>query len=190
MEQAVANAMEEVAKKVNTRVENKWAAQKGIKGRAKAYAPKMSIPTPSIIEATLSYDGQKAWISEFGKGSLTDTSKDNEWLDRYKNSASFNPARLKPLNSATKQLSVVSRKPGESYRDLDGHIHTATDKFPREGFNLEWWAARSRGKPYRKGFKPLPPLHTVHDEVKATTPEFGNAINTAIKEWLKYNLLK
>lgn len=87
-------------------------------------------------------------------------------------------------------MSVVSREPNKTYRDIDGNTYIATNKFPQEGFNLEWWASRSKGKPYRKEFAPLPPLHTAHDQIEAAIPEFSGAANKAIKEWLKHNLLK
>lgn len=83
--------------------------------------------------------GQKAWITEFGKGSLMDTSgSENPFLDDYINSAQFNKDRKGHA------LAVVGRPKG-AYTDLDGNTHVSSGNL--SGVVIEDMAT-SQGYPY------------------------------------------
>lgn len=180
--------MERMGKKINARVEKRWASVRSVQGKAYAKEPVFLNEVKDQIVMQLSYGGQKAWVAEYGRGSLMNTSKRNKWASRYKSAKVFNRARLKPLNAKAKKFSLVSRRPNESYRDLDGVVHTATDKFPRRGFNLEYWATKYQKKPYRKYFLPMNPLYIIENEVKMALPEIRVEIERAVKDYIRKKL--
>lgn len=188
MERAIKEVLDHMGKKINARVEKRWASVRSVQGRAYAKEPTFLNEVKNQIVMQLSYGGQKAWVAEYGRGSLMDTSKRNKWGSRYRNGRVFNRARLKPLNAKAKKFSLVSRAPNESYRDLDGANHTATKKFPMRGFNLEYWATRYQKKPYRKYFLPMNPLYIIENEVKMALPEIKTEIERAIKSHIQRKL--
>lgn len=188
MQQVIEDVLRRMGKKINARVEKRWNSIRSVQGKAYAKEPTFLNEVKDQIVMQLSYGGQKAWIAEYGRGSLMDTSKRNRWSSQYRNGSVFNRARLKPLNAKAKKFSLVSRKPSEVYRDLDGVTHTATDKFPSEGFNLEYWAARYQKKPHRKYFLPMNPLYIIENEVKMALPEIKAEIERAIKAHIQKKL--
>ena len=188
MERAIKKALLEMGEKINNRIMKRWGVIHNIQGKASAKKPQVEKIVNNIISLHLSYSGQKAWIAELGRGSLMNTRKDNIWSKEYVTSSVFNRARLSPLNRYAKKFSIVSREPKSKYRDLDGSTHIATDAFPQEGFNLEYWAERHKTKPYRKYFTPLPPYKIIEDEIEMALPEIKTAIENAVEEYVKKKL--
>lgn len=190
MEQAIKKVLLEMGEKINNRIMKRWGAINNIRGKAYAKDPRVGEMVKNKIKLHLSYGGQKAWVAELGRGSSMDVSEDNVWSKEYMRGSNFNRARLSPLNRNAKKFSIVSREPNHSYRDLDNVTRYATDKFPQEGFNLEYWAERYKTKPYRKYFTPTPPLKIIEDEVKLALPEIQAAIEQAAAEYIKKKLFK
>ena len=190
MENIIKKVLLEMGEKINSRVVKRWGTINNIRGKAYAKDPRVSEMVKNKIKLHLSYGGQKAWVAELGRGSEMDIGEDNVWSKEYMRSSNFNRARLSPLNRNAKKFSIVSRKPNHSYRDLDNVTHYATDKFPQEGFNLEYWAERYKTKPYRKYFTPTPPLKIIEDEVKLALPEIRVSIEQAATEYIKNKLFK
>ena len=180
MEQVIKDVLIEMGKRINQRVVKRWMALNNIQGNAYANEPTFEQEIQDAITMTLSYGGQKAWVAEFGRGSLMADEPDNPFIKRYKNSVLFNKARLSPLNSRTKVMSIVSREPKSTYKDLDGNTHTATEKFPKAGFNLEHWAETGKA-PHRKYFKPSPPLYIIATEIKLALREIKTELQKATR---------
>lgn len=96
-----------------SQIKQQWESTSKIDGEAHITDEELEI-SADIVARSLCAWGQKAWIAEFGKGSLMDKStSENPFLDDYENSAQFNKARLGHA------LSVVGRPAGK-YTDLDG----------------------------------------------------------------------
>jgi hypothetical protein len=96
------------------------------------------------VTATLIASGQKAWILEYGKGTLMDLS--NPYLAEYQSNPNYN--RYRKFNE------VAGRGPGV-YHDLDGNEFTSSGK--AVGVNLET-VAFVTGK---DEFLPSEPLHLI-----------------------------
>lgn len=95
----------------------------------------------SVITACIVASGQKAWILEFGKGSLMEA--DNPFLKNYINGDIFYRERL------NHSMTILGRPKGE-YSDLDGNKFFSSGKF--EGIPVENFDDRH---------KPLPALHII-----------------------------
>ena len=96
------------------------------------------------ISVTFIASGQKAWILEYGKGSLMDS--DNPYLGEYKSNSNWNQYR--------KGNAVTGRGAGE-YQDLDGNTHYSSGK--AIGRNLE-----AIGK---EEYFPSGPLHIIRESI-------------------------
>lgn len=121
-----------------SQIEQEWSAISNIDGEADITDEELTVAS-DIVARSLCAWGQKAWIAEFGKGSLMDkSSSENPFLDDYENSEQFNKARLGHA------LSVVGRPAGK-YTDLDGKEY-------KSGGNLYGKViedvSTSRGYPY------------------------------------------
>ena len=101
----------------------------------------------NIVIGRLEASGQKAWIAEYGKGSLMDTEAYNPYLSRYKH----NPKRWNRLRKGH----FVTGRPKEPYTDLDGNVHYPSGKLA--GRNLE-----ATGIP---DYKPSKPYHVIQNIV-------------------------
>lgn len=96
-----------------SQIEQEWSTISNIDGESGITDKELTIAS-DIVARSLCAWGQKAWIAEFGKGSLMDkSSSENPFLDDYINSSQFNKTRLGHA------LSVVGRPAGK-YTDLDG----------------------------------------------------------------------
>ena len=82
--------------------------------------------TPTVVTGEYRASGQKAWIAEFGSGSLVD--KSNPTLDSYRNNSAFNPERSNDFEIRTRT--------GE-YTDLDGVVHEGSGIGGVHGLNAE-----------------------------------------------------
>lgn len=128
-----------------SQIEQEWSTISNIDGEANITDEELTIAS-DIVARSLCAWGQKAWIAEFGKGSLMDkSSSENPFLDDYLSGKSttdkekqFNKARLGHA------LSVVGRPAGR-YKDLD-------DKEYKSGGNLYGKViedvSTSKGYPY------------------------------------------
>lgn len=153
---------------INDRVENRWASINGIEGNANTKKPQLSSDkiTQTLI---LVFSGQKAWIAEFGSGSLMETdTKKNKYLARYISGRNFNKYRL----NMGKYLGIKSRARGV-YRDLDDNIHITTGGTP--GYDLEFHGSL-KGK-----YQPKRPMYIIQEEIKAAIPEIKEDISAALK---------
>lgn len=128
-----------------SQIEQEWSTISNIDGESNITDEELTIAS-DIVARSLCAWGQKAWIAEFGKGSLMDkSSSENPFLDDYINSSQFNEARLGHA------LSVVGRPAGE-YTDLDGKDRDKYGKKYKSSGNLYGKViedvATSRGYPY------------------------------------------
>ena len=88
--------------------------------------------TPTLITGEYRATGQKAWIAEYGSGSLLD--KSNPMLNEYRNNSAFNAERSEDFEIRTRT--------GE-YTDLDGKTHVGSGLGGVHGLNAE----KLRGRP-------------------------------------------
>lgn len=110
------------------------------------------------IEAT----GQKAWLIEYGKGSLMARETDNPYLHKYKNN-------VKRWNVVRKGHFVTGRVVG-SYQDLDNNTYIS--------------GGRGAGKSMERIYKPIKPYFVVKKNVTK-----NSAIKEIFKHSLK-NIIK
>ena len=103
--------------------------------------------TPTLVIGEYRASGQKAWIAEYGSGSLLDS--DNPGLMAYSNSSSFNKER--------EDFEIRTRK-GE-YTDLDGVVHEGSGIGGTHGLNAEKLGNHS--------VTPHPPRHVMKEALGA-----------------------
>ncbi len=121
-------------------VRQQWGALDTIDGNATIKAQDLEISEDTVARALCAY-GQKAWIAEFGKGSLMDNAgADNPFLEDYLNTDAFNRDRL------AHGLAVVGRPRG-IYYDLDGIPHYSHGTL--EGVPIETWYGQNLFTPIR-----------------------------------------
>ena len=142
------------------RIKSRWASL-GIKGNAEADSYILGSVKGAVVSRIFG-SGQKAWIAEFGSGSLMEDSADNPYLNDYLQSPEFNQWRLH-----SSRLPIMGRSAGE-YTDLDGVTHISSGKLA--GFDLErdGWAV------------PQEPMHIMREEVTEALPEISEALSSAI----------
>jgi hypothetical protein len=136
------------------RVTAKWGNMAAIEGNAEIHCnfPKI---VANAITATIEASGQKAWIAEFGRGSLMEDKGRNPYLQEYLSSTNVNQWRFH-----SSRMPIMGRSAGQ-YKDLDGNTRTSTGKM--QGLDLE-----RDGDPR---FKPMLPSHIIEHEVTAEFPE-------------------
>lgn len=126
--------------------------------------------------------GQRAWIDEFGSGSLMD--KENPYLPAYKSSKYWNKERedteIRTRHRQVPGLEFDGHKFG--YLDLDDNPHRGSGIGMPHGINIETSTGRFHG-----AVRPHLPRHTVREEVTGQgsedvvmTDAFGKAINEFI----------
>ena len=115
----------------------------------------------NILKATLTAAGRKAWIIEFGRGSMMETDREeNPWLEEYLSTPSlFNTARL------SRGYAILGREQGE-HDDLDGGTFYSSGKARNR--NIERWRIHHTFKGRRNGkegklfdYAPLLPTHII-----------------------------
>lgn len=120
------------AAKDNVRTE--WQKMNTIDGEAHILSTQKPQQTNDAVSYIVEAWGQKAWIAEYGKGSLMDKSSENPYLSDYLASSNFNKNRL------ADGLAIMGRPKGV-YKDLDGNVYTSSGS--AEWVNLEdWWSSR------------------------------------------------
>ena len=121
-------------------VRQQWGALDTIDGNAEITERDLEITQDTVARAICAY-GQKAWIAEFGKGSLMDnTVAENPFLTDYLSDSKFNKDRL------AHGLAVVGRPHGEYY-DLDGNPHFSHGSL--QGIPIESWYGQRLFTPIR-----------------------------------------
>ncbi len=110
------------------------------------------------VIGTVSAGGMMALVTEWGSGSLADTS--NSAWDDYTRSKYWNPARDPGRHT-------IRGRPKGDYVDLDGETHYSTGKF--EGRNLEW------------RYPPIEPQHWMREIVILSRPYVLERLRQAIK---------
>lgn len=115
----------------------------------------------NLIKTTITAAGRKAWIIEFGRGSMMETDKEeNPWLEEYLNSPSlFNTARL------SRGYAILGREQGE-HNDLDGGTFYSSGK--AKDRNIEQWRIHHTFRGKRNGkegrlfdYAPILPTHII-----------------------------
>lgn len=152
---------------INRNIVAKWNNMRGIHGEARA-DPALIEVIGTTVMATMNFSGQKAWIAEWGSGSLADTS-DNPYIDEYVSSGNFNHHRSKG------DMSIRGRDAG-SYTDLDGNPQTSNGH--NAGKDLEL-------KPV---YPVMYPTHLVRDEVLQELPDIIAHIQRATAEYIAAQL--
>ena len=99
------------------------------------------------IISEVSAGGLQALITEWGSGSLADTS--NPAWDEYTHSEYWNPARDPGRHT-------IRGRPAGEYKDLDGETHYSSGRW--EGRNLEW------------KYPPQEPLHWMQEITDLSKP--------------------
>ena len=156
-------------------VVQRWASLDNIDGNASIRDMELTV-AQDVVARAICATGQKAWIAEYGKGSLMET-KDNPFLSDYVNSSLFNKDRLGHA------LATVGRDYGY-YEDLDGKRHFSHGGL--KGKVIETFY----GQPL---FFPIRAKHVIKETVKSLEPELykeiqeaiANVITNAVKEFPK-----
>jgi len=121
-------------------VRQRWGAIDTVDGEASIEVRDLSITQDTVARALCAY-GQKAWIAEFGKGSLMDKSTaENPFLNDYLTDPYFNRDRL------GHGLAVVGRPHGY-YPDIDGNPHFSHGTL--SGVPIETWYGQRLFAPIR-----------------------------------------
>ena len=162
----IQSVLEKYGNKIISDVTRTWNSLNSIDGKANINFKIVSSEENSIT-GRLSASGQKAWIAEYGKGSLMDTEAKNPYLSRYKS----NPKRWNKLRKGH----FVTGRPKEPYRDLDNVVHFPSGRLA--GRNLE--------KNGLDDYKPSKPYHVIQDIVKK-----DNALKAMFKENLTNTMKK
>ena len=168
-------------------VRQQWGALDTIDGDATITERELEITQDTVARALCAY-GQKAWIAEFGKGSLMDDSSTNPFLDDYINSPIFNKARLSgsvkifgsDVEVSGRKMAVVGRPRGVYY-DIDGNPHTSHGNL--EEIPIERW----KGQPL---FTPIRGKHIISNilEKSGLIDEMNEEIQTAVMD-IMYELM-
>ena len=153
-------------------VRQQWGALDTIDGEAKIADRDLEISQDTVARALCAY-GQKAWIAEFGKGSLMDSSTaENPFLTDYLSDPFFNRDRL------AHGLAVVGRPHGY-YPDLDGNPHFSHGSL--QGIPIETWYGQ-------RLFAPIRGKHIIRNILKpdgALMSEMNQEIQATIMEELQ-----
>jgi hypothetical protein len=162
LESAVEGVLIFWSDRICNRIRSRWDSL-GIPGKSEADFYPLSI-VQGIVASRISGWGQRAYIAEFGSGSLMD--KNNPYLEKYLQSPEFNQWRLH-----SSRMPIMGRSAGE-YQDLDGRTEVSTGKM--QGLDLE-----RDGKPQ---WQPHEPMHNMEQEIDAALPEIMESITQAITD--------
>ena len=174
LQRKIRDTVNAYAREVKVRVKEEWSRYESDLGKAKITVTPALIKadTEGMIVQAIHATGQKAWLLEYGRGSLMETrSAENPWLDEYVSSKQFNKWRM------ANAFAITGREKGSQYYDLDGRgrdgvvhgvpfVSTGTLK----GVNLEkdWHSTKS--------YTPLPPRRIIQ------TILFGDGDNGLLHE--------
>lgn len=157
-------------KAATDQIKQQWTAVNNIDGEARVRQEDLPIAQDAIARAIVA-TGQKAWIAEYGKGSLMNDVSENPFLQDYINSPLFNRLR-KTAFGAT--LSVVGREEGE-YPLIDGG--TGYSHGLLAGKELETW----KGQPL---YPPISGKHIIKHTLDDLIPQMEEEIQEACADTL------
>ncbi len=138
-------------------------------GEAKLFLTPVIADSQGMVVRDILASGQKAWILEFGRGSLMETSSaENPWLDEYVESSDFNKWRK------GNAFAITGREKGSKYYDLDGKgKNGGTEPFVStgtlKGVNLEEWHST-------KEYAPISPMKVIQSVL------YGSGDNGIMRE--------
>lgn len=161
LEQSIAVVLAIHTQIICARVAAKWGNMQGIKGNAEIHSNLPKI-VGGMVVASIEASGQKAWIAEFGSGSLSDPS--NPYLDEYVSSGNFNRYRSKS------DMTIRGRDAGD-YTDLDGNPQHSSGH--NAGKDLEL-------KPV---YPVMYPAHIIQHEIDAEIPDIIAHIQVAVRDY-------
>lgn len=157
IEGAIIIVLEKWARIIRSRVEYKHGTL-GIEGETQSQITNAIIG--SMIVAQMDFWGQKAFIGEYGSGSLMEkTLEDNPYLREYFSGDQWNPLRT--------GYSIRGRAEGD-YKDLDGKTHHSSGAM--RGLNLE------------ETFLPIAPMHIIETEIDFAIPEIVEDLYSALSD--------
>ena len=143
----------------------------------------LNVSTPEVIAGGIMvqlFTGDfKAFIAEYGSGSLLD--KSNPYLEAYKGSDMWNKEREHEQNG------FLGRQAGETVFSPDGTSYESTGKM--RGMHLEWGIKASKHRfkalpPY----KPFEPQHVIQEEINMILPLIKEDIVSQVKSYLLENI--
>jgi hypothetical protein len=161
LELLIAEVLTKWSQTINARIEARWGTMVGVAGEAINGTPTV-IPLGTVVTATLTSYGMKAWMCEFGSGSEADTS--NPYLESYTSSPNFNHYR------SAGDMTIRGRDEGE-YFDLDGQPQYSSGH--NAGKDLEL-------KPV---YTVMLPMHVIQFEVESAIPDIIEDIQTAVRDF-------
>ena len=156
-----------------SQVMQKWASinDDSIHGNSEIIASSAKTANAVVTQSFLA-SGQKAWIAEFGKGSLMDSEGENPFLADYKGDKDiWND--LRPSDN-----SVVGRPKGE-YHDLDNKVYHSSGRLA--GVNLEQWINARTGN---SAVMPVRGKHIIRETLRQLLPDMQEEIQEAIAEYV------
>lgn len=168
LELLVATIVKQWCEEVAQRVQHRWGVHNSIPGNAEVSTDTKVIG--KVILGTITGRGQKAFICEFGKGSLMEL-QDNPYLQDYISSTEFNQWRLH-----SSRMPTMGRSAG-AYKDLDGVTHESSGAMA--GLDLE----RSIGQ-YDEFFAPVEPMHVIEEEIQASYDDLVIRVSSAVDNYV------
>ena len=124
-----------------------------------------------ILVMSLFGKGQKALISEFGRGSLMDMN--NPALKDYINGDIFNKERLRH------NMAIITRVKDDEYRDLDNNLYIR--KRPKNEVNLE--------EKNPKRYAPIKPRYVLYSVMEQRLHSIMSAITYAVAKQVAFKKL-
>lgn len=160
LQQRIAEVLQRHTAVICERVRANWGRMSGIKGNSEIHCdlPKM---VNGMIVATIEAAGQKAWIAEFGSGSLAD--RNNPYLSSYVSSGNFNHYRSRG------DMTIRGRDRG-NYTDLDGNAQYSSGHNAVKDLEL---------KPV---YPVMYPAHVIQHEINEEMPELILGIQQVIND--------
>jgi len=159
IEGAVIVILDKWAKIIRSRVEYKHGTL-GIQGET--HSEHTTAIIGGMIVAQMDFWGQKAFIGEYGSGSLMEkTIQGNPYLREYFSSDQWNPLRT--------GYSIRGRAEGD-YKDLDGKKQYSSGAM--KGLNIEEY------------FAPIEPRHIIQNEIDLAIPEIIEDLYNALSDSL------
>lgn len=159
------------ATEVSWAIQNKWEGSHGVEGNAEISVDVPYISSGNVVEY-IRAQGDKAWILEYGSGHTLDES--NPYLEDYKSSDRWNPARESDGNE------FIGRAAGETVYVPDGTTYESTGR--AEGMRLEHQMGNKL--PYKSQI----PLHIIQEEIQKEIPTLRERIATLIPELIAREL--
>lgn len=133
----------------------------------------LDMTLPGFFEGVVLSDSWKAWLEEWGKGSMMD--RNNPDLFDYIMSDMWNPARKNDL--------AIRGRPRGPYRGIDGQTHFSSGA--AEGRNLEAMALHGKIKRNPERFLPKPPTHFLRDALLANEKKILDVMQSVLDKWIE-----